>query len=59
MRLSYADIFQHNNSYQADPYLFCSIITILKVESEKFCQRDGTRMLSRKNSFARNRAGKT
>ena len=52
MRLSYADIFQHNTSYQGHGYLFRSMLRVLKVESEKFCRRDGTRIVSRENSFA-------
>ena len=52
MRLSYADIFQYNTKYQAHGYQFRSIIRILRVESEKFCRRDGTRIVSRENSFA-------
>ena len=59
MRLSYADIFQHNTSYQAHCYLFHSMIRILKMESETFCRRDETRIVSLENSFARNKAGKT
>ena len=38
IRLSYADIFQHNTSYQAYCYLFRSIIRILKVESKSFAK---------------------
>ena len=38
MRLSYADIFQHNISYQGYDYLFHSMIRILKVESENFAK---------------------
>ena len=53
MRLSYADIFQHNTSFQEHGYLFRSMIAILKVESEMFCRRDGTRIVSQENSFAR------
>ena len=52
MQLSYADILQHNTSYQAHGYLFCSMLRILKVESERFCQRDGTRIVSREKPFA-------
>ena len=40
MRLSYADIFQNNASYQAHGHLFYSVIRISKVESKKFFQRD-------------------
>ena len=64
MRLSYADIFQHNTSFQEHGHLFRSMIRILTVESETFCWRDGTRIVSRENSFAwlfcsQKRAGKT
>ena len=51
MRLSYADIFQHNTSYQARSYLFRNMIRILKVESETICQGDEKRLVSRKNYF--------
>ena len=54
MGLSYADIFQHITICQAHGYLFHSTKRILKVESKMFCQREGTRIASRKNSFARN-----
>ena len=33
--------------------IFCSLISILKVESKMSCRRDGTRIVSRENSFAR------
>ena len=59
MRLSYADIFQHNTSYQAHGYLFCSMLGVFKVESEWFCRRDGTRIVSRENSFALKQAWET
>ena len=52
MRISYADIFQHNTSYQANGYLFCIILIVLKVESENFFRRNGTRIASRENHFA-------
>ena len=55
MRLSYPDIFQHNISHQAHGYLFRSMIKIFKLESETFRQRDGTRIVSQKNSLARKR----
>ena len=51
MRLSCTDIFQHNTSYQRHDYLFGSMLRILKLEREKFYQRDGTRRVSRENSF--------
>ena len=54
MGLSCADIFQHITICQAHGYLFHSTKRILKVESKMFCQREGTRIASRKNSFARN-----
>ena len=34
-------------------YLFRSMIRIFQVESEKFCRRDWTRIISREKSFAR------
>ena len=52
MPLSYADIFQHNTSSQAQGYLFCSMLISLKVESKSFCQGDGKRIVSRENPFA-------
>ena len=49
IRLSYADIFQHNTNYQGHGYLFHNMIRISKVKSEQFCQTDGTK--SRENFF--------
>ena len=40
-------------SCQGHRYLFRSMIRILKVESKSFCRRDGTRIVSPENSFAR------
>ena len=40
MCLSYAVVFQHNTSYPWHGYIFHSMVGILKVECEVFCQRD-------------------
>ena len=51
MWLSYADIFQHNTSYQGHPLPISQQDTIVKVESETFYRRDGTRKISRETLF--------
>ena len=38
MRLSYADVFQHNTRYQLHGKIFHSMVNFLTLESENFAQ---------------------